>query len=197
MILAERLCLFGFDPQGGGERPQLDRDTLHAAMAGLMLTDLVCGGRFAIVGDRIEQLDTLPLAHPLLTEAATLLSRLKSTALASALQQLRAASPRWHGRMRKALAERGVLELWIPFPFLRRYRLRSRQAWNESAHLLDAAMTDAPMDRMALAFATHRCGWLADTVSSDVARQLLARIDAVTRSDDVRLRQLPSLFAHA
>lgn len=197
MILAERLCLFGFDPQGGGERPQHDRHALHAAIAGLMLIDLVCAGRFAIVADRIEQHDTMPLAHPLLTEAASLLSRLKSTALTPSMQQLRAASPRWHGRMRKALAERDVLELWIPFPFLRRYRLRSRQAWNESVHLLESATTDAPMDRLALALATHRCGWLADTVSSDVARRLLARIDGVTRSDDVRLRQLPSLFAQA
>lgn len=195
MILAERLCLFSFDPHDGRERVVPDREVLHVAIAGLMLVDLICSGRFAITVGHVEQRDTMPLAHPLLTEAATLLSRLHSTTLTLALRQLRAASPRWRQRMRKTLAERAILELQIPFPFMRRYRLRSRQAWIESARLLDTTAATAHSGTIALSLAIDRCGWLADTVSSDNARQLLMRIDEAIRGDDPLMRQLPDLFA--
>ncbi|HQW80280.1 MAG: GPP34 family phosphoprotein [Rhodanobacteraceae bacterium] len=195
MILAERLCLFSFDPHDGRERVVPDRDVLHVAIAGLMLVDLIRSGRFAITVGHVEQRDTMPLAHPLLTEAATLLSRLHSTTLTLTLRQLRAASPRWRQRMHKTLAERAILELQIPFPFMRRYRLRSRQAWIESAQLLDTTATTAHSGTIALSLAIDRCGWLADTVSSGNARQLLMRIDEAIRSDDPLMRQLPDLFA--
>ena len=41
MILAERLCLFGFDPHSGRERDAPERDALKSAIAGLMLAALL------------------------------------------------------------------------------------------------------------------------------------------------------------
>ena len=70
MILAERLCLFGFDPQSGRERDAPERDALKTAVAGLMLADLLGVGRFVADADQLLQQDRLPLAHPLLRDAA-------------------------------------------------------------------------------------------------------------------------------
>jgi len=66
MILAERLCLFGFDPQSGRERDAPERDALKTAVAGLMLADLLGVGRFVADADQLLQQDRLPLPMELL-----------------------------------------------------------------------------------------------------------------------------------
>ena len=178
MILAERLCLFGFDPRSGRERDAPEADALAASVAGLMLADLLHLGRCAATADGIRQHDTLPLSHPLLHEAAVRLSTTGMMPLPSVKQVLRDAAPHWWRRLHRALAARDLLEPRMPFPFVRRYRLRSRQAWNESVALLDPPCASNRIDAIALALAAQRCGWLADLVDAERARQCL--VDAGT-----------------
>ncbi|MBK6729128.1 MAG: hypothetical protein IPG63_18355 [Xanthomonadales bacterium] len=77
--------------------------------------------------------------------------------------------------MLQSLAARDVLELRVPFPFLRRHHLRSRQAFNESLALLQSAVTGAAADTpaLALALATDLAGVLPDLLPVDVSRRLL------------------------
>jgi hypothetical protein len=178
MILAERLCLFGFDPRSGRERDAPEADALAASVAGLMLADLLHIGRFTATPYGIRQHDSLPLSHPLLHDAAARLSATGWMPLSSAKHVLQAAAPRWWRHLHGTLAARDLLEMRVPFPFIRRYRLRSRQAWNESVALLDPPCASNRIDAIALALAAQRCGWLADLVDAERARQCL--VDAGT-----------------
>lgn len=174
MILAERLCLFGFDPQSGRERDAPERDALKTAVAGLMLADLLGVGRFVADADQLLQQDRLPLAHPLLRDAAERLAGSRTRTPKEAMHELRPLALRWWRRMHGTLAARDVLEAQTPFPFLRRYRLRSRQAWLEAvAPLQDPAASSLPLEPIALTLAAQRCGWLADLVDATAARRCL------------------------
>ena len=178
MILAERLCLLVLDPESGRERASTDAQRLPQAIAGLVLVDLMLAGRVRIDGSQVQSGEALPIAHPVLAEAAKLLvahGRLLSLEAASSL--LRGKSRRWHKRMLQSLAARDVLEIRIPFPFLRRHHLRSRQAWNESLALLQSAASSAATDTaaLALALATDLAGVLPDLMPADASRRLAER----------------------
>lgn len=174
MILAERLCLFGFDPHSGRERDAPERDALKSAIAGLMLADLLGAGCVVTDGDHLLQHDRLPLAHPLLREASERLAGPQARTPAETMHELRPLASGWWRRMHRTLAERDILEVEVPFPFLRRYRLRSRQAWQESAAPLQHAATSSQsLESIALTLAAQRCGWLADLVDANAARRCL------------------------
>lgn len=179
MILAERLCLLVLDPERGRDRASTDTQRLHRAISGLVLVDLMLGGRIRIDATQVHAGDALPAAHPVLAEAAKLLATARPTLpLATASQLLQRHARSWQRRMLKSLAARDVLELHIPFPFLRQYRLRSRQAWNESLALLQSARTGAAADpaALALALATELSGVLADLMPTEASRPLLAAL---------------------
>lgn len=196
MILAERLCLFGFDPLSGRERPAPEREALKTAIAGLMLADLLHVGRFVTDAERLLQHDRWPLAHPLLREASQRLSSQARGPL-EAMQALRPHALRWWRRTHKTLAARDVLEVQVPFPFLRRYRLRSRQAWQEAgAPLHDTLGSAAAIDAIALTLATQRCGWLADVVDAANARRCLVAAQAAA-DDTGRIAWITRAFAAA
>ncbi|MBK6725724.1 MAG: GPP34 family phosphoprotein [Xanthomonadales bacterium] len=197
MILAERLCLFVLDPERGRERVSCDARRLPQAIAGLVLVDLMLAGRVRIQGSQLQSDDALPIAHPVLAEAARLLAahgRIQSLQAAAVL--LRGKSRRWHKRMLQSLAARDVLELRVPFPFLRRHHLRSRQAFNESLALLQSAVTGAAADTpaLALALATDLAGVLPDLLPVDVSRRLLNALatlgESTTRGERGALLQL-------
>lgn len=176
MILAERLCLLVLDPESGRDRVSADAQRLPQAIAGLVLIDLMLAGRIRIDGSQVQSGEALPIAHPVLAEAAKLLAahgRVLSLDAASSL--LCGKSRRWHKRMLQALAARDVLEIRIPFPFLRRHHLRSRQAWNESLTLLQSAAGNAATDTsaLALALASDLAGVLPDLMPADASRRLL------------------------
>jgi hypothetical protein len=183
MILAECLCLFGFDPRNGRERDAPERDVLDTTVAGLMLADLLHVGRFVMNADHLLQHDHLPLAHPLLREAAERLSAPRTRTPQEAMRELRPFARRWWDRMHKSLAARDILEMQVPIPFLRRYRLRSRQAWQDASAPLHEP-TSRSLASVALTLAAHRCGWLADLVDADSARRCLVAAQSATTRDD-------------
>ncbi len=176
MILAERLCLLVLDPESGRDRVSADAQRLPQAIAGLVLIDLMLAGRIRIEGSQVQSGEALPIAHPVLAEAAKLLAEHGRTlSLEDASTVLCRKSRRWHKRMLQALAARDVLEIRIPFPFLRRHHLRSRQAWNESLTLLQSAAGNAATDTsaLALALASDLAGVLTDLMPADASRRLL------------------------
>lgn len=184
MILAERLCLFGFDPQSGDRREAPAGAVLNGAVAALLLVDLLQAGRFAASADALRERDRLPMAHPLLEEAATRLSAAGCADPTTAWRRLQRAAPAAWRRLHKALSERDVLELRVPFPFVRRYRLRSRMAWNEAVGLLRTQDAAERLRRVALVLAAQRCGWLADLVDADTARIALVEAHAAAAGED-------------
>jgi hypothetical protein len=183
MILAERLSLLALDPEKGGERPGLDGERLIEAIAPLMIADLLFANSLRNTGERLELMEAMPLAHPLLDEAAHRLARAgRALGVSAALALLRREAPGWQRRMRRSLAARDILEVQVPFPFVRRYRLRSRQAWNESATMLLSLVGDSDSGSadhdpaFALLLAVHHCGLLGDVVDAGSARSLRTRI---------------------
>ena len=80
--------------------------------------------------------------------------------------------------MRKGLVARDVLEVSSPFPFVRRYRLRSRQAWNECVDPMKAFADSGVADdaTIALALATHSAANLGEVLDASTARALIARL---------------------
>lgn len=194
MILAERLCLFGFDPQSGRERDAPEREALNTAVAGLMLADLLHIGRFVTNAAQLLQHDRLPLAHPLLREASERLSSPRTRTGVDAMRELQPLAPRWWRRMHKTLETRDLLEVQVPFPFLRRYRLRSRQAWQEAVAPLHAHAAPPPLETTALTLAAQRCGWLADLVDADTARRCLVATQ-VGADDDGAAAWITRAFA--
>ena len=70
MILAERLCLLGLNPTTGEVYPAQDRARFLHALGGLVLVDLIGSGRFVLQGEQLRIVDSMPLAHPVLADAA-------------------------------------------------------------------------------------------------------------------------------
>ena len=82
------------DPESGRERASTDAQRLPQAIAGLVLVDLMLAGRVRIEESQVQSGEALPIAHPVLAEAAKLLvahGRLLSMEAASSL--LRAPPP--------------------------------------------------------------------------------------------------------
>jgi len=73
-----------------------------------------------------------------------------------------------------------VLELTKSFPFKRRHRLRSRQAWNECVDPMKALAVDGVADdaTLALAFAVHHVAILAELVDPATARALVMQFSS-------------------
>lgn len=187
MILAERLCLLALDPGSGAVYPACDVDRFPSALSALMLVDLIGSGRFVRNDDRLEVVDTMPLAHPLLAEAAARLARLgPAFSIGAAMTLLAGAAARWRSRIRDGLVARDVLELSKSFPFKRRYRLRSRQAWNECVDPLKALATrDAGDDATrALAIAIQHVAILAEVMDATTARALTVQISSAANVSD-------------
>ena len=184
MILAERLCLFGFDPHSGREREMPSKAALNDAVAALLLIDVLHAGRFAASAGALRECDHLPMAHPLLEEAAARLSTAAPEDPVSAWRRLLGMAPAAWRRLHRTLAERDVLELQVPFPFVRRYRLRSRMAWNDAVGMLLTQDAGERSRRVALVLAAQRCGWLADLVDADTARAALIEAHAASAGDD-------------
>jgi hypothetical protein len=183
MILAERLCLLALDPDNGRDRPTLDPSRYATALAGLVLADLAFAGRLRIDAKQVRMVDAMPVSHPVLSDAAHRLAARGALDPLAALGLLVQQAKGWHGRMRKALAARDILETYAPFPFMRRYRLRSRQAWNESTDLLKSVGTaQGPQRDIALVFAvaTHACGVLAEVLDAPGARAVLSALPTDT-----------------
>lgn len=184
MILAERLCLFGFDPLSGRTRETPSKTALNGAVAALLLTDLLHAGRYATSAGGWRECDHLPMAHPLLDEAASRLSTATPEDPVAAWQRLQHMAPAAWRRLHRALAERDVLELQVPFPFVRHYRLRSRMAWNDAVGMLRTQDAGERLRRVALVLAAQRCGWLADLVDADTARAALIEAHEASLGDD-------------
>ncbi len=191
MILAERLCLLAFDQNTGRPYLALDAQRFRSALAGLVLADLLFAQRVHADGEQLLLAQALPIAHPVLADATHILARHRAALTPSqACALMRARAPAWQRRMHKGLVARDVLEMTTPFPFARRYRPRSKQAWNECVEMLRALTRsdsdDAPA--WALAIALHASGILGEILEAPIARLLIARLPhgaAPTASGDV------------
>lgn len=179
MILAERLCLLALNPETGAAYAALDRKRFLAALAGLVLIDLLATGQFVREREEIRLVDSMPLAHPVLAEAARKLAASgASSTISEATNRLARFAGDWQVRITRGLVARDLLELSTPFPFMRRYRLRSRQAWNECVDPLKAfAGSGTASDAtVALALATHAASIIGELLDPETARALLARL---------------------
>lgn len=185
MILAERFCLLALDPLSGEVYAACDDARFQRALSALMLVDLIANGRFVRHDDRLHVADTLPVAHPLLAEATARLARLgPEFPIATALTLLAGAARHWQSRIRDGLVARDVLELIKSFPFRRRYRLRSRQAWNECADPMKslAAGGMAEDATLALAIAAHHVAILAELLDVATTRAVVVRISSAVHA---------------
>lgn len=194
MILAERLCLFGFDPHSGRRREVPERAASMAAMAAVMLADLLHAGRFTMTAQGLCEHDRLPMAHPMLDAAARRLSASIRRDPASVRRILLGIAPAAWRRVHRSLAERDILELQVPFPCVRRYRLRSRMAWHDAAAALRAIEPSERLRRITMTLAAQRCGWLADLVDANCASANLVEAQTAVGEDE-RVAAVAALLA--
>lgn len=197
--------MLALDLERGDDRALIDRERLLDALCALLVADLIFAGAVRSDGTQLELLASMPIAHPLLNEAAKRLSRSgRNLALNDALSLLRGHARGWKRRLSRSLAARDILEVQVPFPFMRRYRLRSRQAWNESVAMLQSIASDdgsRELDRaFVLLLATQHCGLLAEVVDAASARQLRAHVQPQDSAGDAEPGQrqaLQQLFARS
>ncbi len=185
MILAERLCLIAIDPISGEVYPACGAERFRQALSALILVDLIGSGRFVRRNDQLQVADTMPVAHPLLADAAAKLARLgQAFPIAGALALLTRSVARWQSRIRDGLVARDVLELSKSFPFKRRYRLRSRQAWNECVDPIKALANGDGEDTatLALAYAAHHATILAELMDAATARSVIMQLSTGRRT---------------
>lgn len=192
MILAERLCLLGFDVRGGKQRELPSSAILANSLSILTLADLLAQGRFRADATSLIQCDALPLAHPLLREATTAVVSRESNSIKDAIARLQRSTRHWWPRLLRSLAERDILEVQIPFPFMRRYCLRSRQAWHESIDRVRELRHSPSLASTSLIFAAQRCGWLDELLNPDEAHACL-----LVASDFARKNTSAELIQHA
>lgn len=181
MILAERLCLLALDQRTGLPHMALDRERFFAALAGLVAVDLMFAQRLRLEAGQIWITSAMPIAHPVLTDATQRLSRHGSPyPVALALPLLRGQAPSWQRRINKGLVARDILELTTPWPFVRRLRPRSKQAWNECVDPLRAFADgdDGTQSTLALAIALRASAVLGEVIAAETARALIARLPA-------------------
>jgi hypothetical protein len=181
MILAERLCLLALDQKTGRAYLALDRDRFLTALAGLVLADLIFAQRMHAEGEHLALAPSMPIAHPVLADAVRHLAGLGAPlTIADGLASLRRHAAGWQRRIHKGLVARDILELTTPFPFVRRHRPRSKQAWNECVEPLRALARNEVNDEAAaaLALALQTSAILGEIVDASTARTLIARLPA-------------------